>query len=72
MKTFETSDVQVRAHCKREIWQISGMGKLVFSTAFCYVDGAALVSKIKHNLQKEWKRIVGKMLISAMGMCFFF
>jgi len=48
MKTFGASGVQVRACCKREIWQIAGMEKLVFSTALCYVDSAALVSKITH------------------------
>ena len=70
MKTFGASGVQVRARCKREIWQILRMEKLVFSTALCHVDSAALVSKIKHISQKEWKRTVGKMLISDMGMRF--
>lgn len=70
MKTFGASGVQVGAHCEREIWQILRMEKLVFSKAFCYVDSAGLVSKIKHVSQKEWKRTVVKMLISAMGMQF--
>lgn len=48
------------------------MGKLVLPTAFCYADSAALVSKIKHMPQKEWKRTAGKMCISAMGMRFLF
>lgn len=67
IKAFGASSVQVRACCKREIWQISRMEKLVFSIAFCCVDSAALVPKIKHISQKEW-RTVGKMLISAMEM----
>lgn len=69
MKIFGASGIQVRAHLKREIWQTSKVEKFVFSTAFCSVDSAAdLVSKIMNVLQKEWKRTVGKRLISTLGI----
>lgn len=52
MKTFGTTGVQVKAHCKREIFQIPRMEKLIFSTAFSCADSAVLVGKIKHSSQK--------------------